>query len=329
MRENDIRPDGMLREVLRLIEEDNREFLAFAREYVEIPCPACESNHNRPAFEKSGFTFVSCDACGTLFVNPRPNLEMLERFYNTSKSWNYWNENIFPATEATRRNQIFAPRAKRIVKLCQKHHIEAKVLVDVGAGYGTFVQEIKEKGLFEKIIAVEPARPLAETCRKRGLDVIELPIEKVDLVEANVLTNFELIEHLFWPKDFLRRCAKLLAPKGLFILTTPSIKGFDILVLRELSNTIEAPWHLNYFHPEALERLFQECGFEVVEVLTPGELDAELVRKKILDQELDISSQPFLKHLLIDEWDRIGRAFQQFLADNMLSSNLWMVARKF
>ena len=65
-----------------------------------------------------------------------------------------------------------------------------------------------------------------------------------------------------------------------------------------------------------------------MEVLTPGKLDAELVRKKILTGELDVSLQPFLNQILVDEWERVGDSLQQFLADNMLSSHMWLVARK-
>jgi len=38
-----------------------------------------------------------------------------------------------------------------------------------------------------------------------------------------------------------------------------------------------------------------QCGFEVLESLTPGQLDAELVRRKALSGELDLSADEFLK----------------------------------
>ena len=62
--------------------------------------------------------------------------------------------------------------------------------------------------------------------------------------------------------------------------------------------------------------------------LTPGQLDAELVRSQILSGAYDVSHQPFLKKVLIDEWDGLGGPFQQFLVDNGLSSNMWVIARK-
>jgi 2-polyprenyl-3-methyl-5-hydroxy-6-metoxy-1,4-benzoquinol methylase len=215
-----------------------------------------------------------------------------------------------------------------VVELCRKHKIVTRMLLDVGAGFGTFCEEAKKLGVFEKVVAVEPAPAYAETCRRKGIEVIEAPIEKVDMSGVDVMTNFELIEHLFWPPDFLRQCWLTLEKRGVLILTTPNIKGFDLLVLGKLSDSIGAPNHLNYFHPNSLSRLLQRTGFEILEVLTPGKLDAELVRKKIISGELDSSHAPFLRSVLVDHWETAGSAFQDFLAGNGLSSHLWMVARK-
>ena len=36
----------------------------------------------------------------------------------------------------------------------------------------------------------------------------------------------------------------------------------------------------------------------------------------------------FLQRVLIDEWERLGRGFQTFLAENGLTSHMWLAARK-
>jgi hypothetical protein len=153
-------------------------------------------------------------------------------------------------------------------------------------------------------------------------------IEKVDLSRVDVITCFELIEHLYAPEDLLVRCHQLLGEDGLLVLTLPNIKGFDLLVLGHLSDNILAPQHLNYFHPKSISFLLRRLNFEVLELSTPGQLDAELVRKKILAGDFDSSNSPFLQHILVDRWEDIGSAFQEFLAGNGLSSHLWAVARK-
>jgi len=110
-------------------------------------------------------------------------------------------------------------------------------------------------------------------------------------------------------------------------ITTPNIKGFDLITLGKLHQNI-VPHHLNYFNIDSLCLLLKNCGFEIVEVSTPGKLDAELVRKKIINGEFDVSEKPFLKYLLVEKWNELGKSFQTFLSENGLSSHMWIVARQ-
>lgn len=329
LRETDIRPDYLMQGQAERFAADVRRLLRHKAEFVRVLCPACGSDEARPAFEKYDLTYVACSRCETIYTNPRPTPAILERYYATSENYAYWNKYIFPASENVRREKIFRPRAERLVEICRRHDVATRVLLEVGAGFGTFCEEIQRRGLFQQVLAVEPTPDLAETCRRRGLHVIERPIEHVHLQRdlVNVIASFETIEHLFSPRDFLCHCAAVLSPGGLIIVTCPNIKGFDLVVLRDVSDMVDVE-HLNYFHPASLAHLMTECGFEVVETLTPGQLDAELVRNKIIAGEFSLAAQPFLQQVLIDGWERLGYAFQRFLAENQLSSHMWLVARK-
>lgn len=328
MKENEIRPDFLTQKYMALLNNDIQLLLKQKEKFIEVACPACGNKDYELKFEKKGFKFVLCKNCETLFVNPRPSFEMLISFYSDSKSFKFWDEQIFPISENSRRKKIFEPRAKRVFELVDKYSIKKDILVDVGAGFGTFCEEIEKLNIFEKVIAVEPSTSLAKTCRKKGLNIIEKPIEKVINLNADVITNFELIEHLFCPEEFIISCRKALIKGGLLIITTPNIKGFDLLLLKDKSNNVMPPNHINYFNIKSLSILLKNLGFDVLEALTPGKLDAELVRKKVLNGEYDISNDPFLKNIFIDEWTLLGENFQDFLAENKLSSHLWIVAKK-
>jgi len=328
MKENEIRPSDLIEENERLRYKDRLKILEEKDRFVRVPCPACASEKYEAAFEKEGFQFVFCRQCEMLYVSPRPTGDMLGQYYATSQTIKHYADKIFPETEGKRRSEIFRPRADRVAELCGKHGAKQRLLIDVGAGFGTFCQEMATVNTFEKIVAVEPSHGLAEACRSKGLNVVESTIEEAGLEQADVITNFELIEHLFSPKDFLKKCHEKLSVGGLLILTTPNIKGFDLMILREKSENIVAPHHLNYFHPDAIRTLFSSCHFSVLDILTPGKLDAEIVRKKILSDGLDVGNRPFLKSILIDNWEAIGSAFQEFLMQHGLSSHLWVVARK-
>jgi 2-polyprenyl-3-methyl-5-hydroxy-6-metoxy-1,4-benzoquinol methylase len=328
--ETEIRPEELMSKEAELFEADVRKLLTRRSEFVRVACPGCGREERVYLFEKMGQSYDHCTACETVFVNPRPTPELLEEYYTNSTYYTYWNSVIFPSSEAVRREKIFKPRAERLVSIVDHYGLQVKRFLEVGAGFGTFCEEVGKLGLFENIVAIEPTPGLAESCRNRGIEVIQKPIEFVDLKnhQVDVIACFEVIEHLFSPADFIQQCERLLASAGLLILTCPNIKGFDILMLQEISDSVD-PEHLNYFHPESLSKLVERHGFKVLESQTPGRLDAELVRKKALSGEYDLSPHPFLKRVLLDDWDQIGIAFQDFIAGNGYSSHMWIVAQKY
>ena len=134
--------------------------------------------------------------------------------------------------------------------------------MEVGAGFGIFCEEIKKAGFFDRVIGVEPTPDLAETCRKKGLEIIEKPIEQVVFQDEkiDVVASFEVIEHLFCPREFIESCFSLLSPGGLLVLTCPNVKGFDISVLGPVSDAVDVE-HLNYFNLGSLSGLLTDCAY--------------------------------------------------------------------
>ena len=326
--ENDIRPRELMAEKQKYVDADLTYLLSRHAEFVEVACPACDSGEEIFKFEKLGFSYCECLLCGTLFMNPRPSHAVLRDFYATSQNYQFWNRHIFPATEAVRRDRIFRPRAERLSDYCRRFGVTTHTLLEVGAGFGTFCEEMRSLNLFERIVAVEPSPDLARTCRARRLEVFEMPIGEISAsFTADVIASFEVIEHLFSPYDFIMQCASLLKPGGLLVITCPNYRGFDIATLKTLSNSIDHE-HLNYFHTESLPLLLQRCGFDLKEVQTPGTLDAELVRKHVLSGALDLNNQPLLWEILVERWPTLGQRFQDFLAANCLSSHMWVAGMK-
>lgn len=326
MKVSDLRDPELVQRHAELKVQDLARLMARAAEFVGVACPACGHERDEERFRKEGFRFASCPACSTLYINPRPTAELLAWHYRNSAANRCFVEQIFPKSEVARREQIFLPRAARLLGICRRHGGIGTV-ADVGAGDGTFCEALTAQGGFDRILAVELSPNAARACRERGIETVESPIEEANLEACDVITAFELIEHLFAPGAFLAGCHRALRPGGLLVLTTPNIRGFDLLLLGDKSANLAGPSHLNYFHEASLRGLVVRHGFTVVEANTPGRLDAELVRNAALAGTIDLHD-PFLRHILLDAWDEYGAIFQDFLAAHGLSSHLWLVARR-
>jgi SAM-dependent methyltransferase len=327
--ETEIRPDALMAGQQAAFAEDIRRLMARHDEFVTVGCPACDARAAAERFQKFGMVFVECERCRTLYANPRPSKPMLEHYYATSRNYAYFNAHIFPASEQARREKLFRPRVRRLRGLVQRFGTPTDFLMEIGAGFGTFCEEVRHACLFDRVVGVEPTPALAATCRHRGIDVIEAPIERIapDDLAADVVVSFEVIEHLFRPRDLIETCSRFLTPGGLLVLTCPNGRGFDVELMGPVSSAVDVE-HLNLFNPDSIAHLLGRCGFEVLEVTTPGRLDAELVRKQVLAGRFELAGHPFLRRVLVDEWDRLGGPFQNFLAEHGLSSHMWAVGRR-
>lgn len=327
--EEELCPSELLSGQEQAFANDVKRLLARRDEFVAVACPACQGASDTAAFTKWGFAYRTCDSCQTLFMSPRPSHAVMEAYYRHSENYAYWAQHIFPASEASRREKLHRPWLQRIVEFCERFDVRRRRLIEIGAGFGTFCAVANEERAFGEVVAVEPTPEMAQACRDRGVTVVEKRVEDVEdeAGSADVVVAFEVIEHLFEPAQFLQQAWRLLGDDGLLVTSCPNGQGFDIATLQAESLAVD-PEHVNLFHPESLRHLVQCCGFEVLEVTTPGRLDAEFVRQAVLEQRYDVSQQPFLQRVLVDEWDRLGWPFQQFLAQNGLSSHMWLAARK-
>jgi len=297
--------------------------------FVAVACPACDSDQPEALYQKYGMQHLRCGACATQYVSPRPTAPMLGEFYANSSNYAYWAEHIFPKSREARRQEIFAPRAELVRQLVEERSLGAGVLVEVGAAHGLFCEEIAKLNLFDRIVGIEPTPDLADECRKLGIETIEAPVETVELeLNADVVASFEVIEHLYAPADFLRWCFALLKPGGHVLLTCPNIQGFETMLLKRASGSVDHE-HLNLMHPRSLASLAVRCGFEAPHVTTPGRLDVEIVRTALTSDEILIDSLPEVIRLLVGNHNpAVIDGLQDVIRLAGLSSNMMLVARR-
>jgi len=329
MREYDIRPRELFDAFLAVSRRDIDVYFSRTDAFVDVGCPACASSGGTPSFVKHGMQYCECDRCGSLYMSPRPTRAMIDTYYRESESSKFWAERFFPETAEARRALIFQPRARTIADLVARVGIPSpRIVADIGAGYGLFLEELASLQAFDDVVAIEPSVELARRCRDRGFRVIEHPVE--DLTPADlrvaVLTSFEVLEHLYAPVEFLEAARRLLLPGGVLMFTTLTASGWDIRTLWERSKSVSPPHHINLMTTEGLSALVTRAGFEVIEIATPGQLDVDIVGN-MLDEDSGIHVDRFSQYLLQHRGPEARAALQSFLQSHQLSSHVRVLAR--
>lgn len=326
MKEEEIRKRDVFNEYLELVRLDSEKLFSDKSKFVTISCPACGFDQHKIEINKYGFTYVQCQECDTLFVNPRPPLQALNDFYSNSPSTSFWVNKFFLPVAEARREKIFKPRVQLITEVLPD--IKNGVVGDIGAGFGLFLEELKKCWPKVKMIAIEPSQEMAEICRKKDIEVIEKMLEDLDAATMafDLLTAFELFEHLFNPRLFLEKAYQLLKPNGYLVLTTLNGLGFDIQILWEKSKSIFPPHHLNFFNPWSISKIFEDVGFIIIECSTPGKLDWDIIEGIYSEEKVDIGRiwKTVAKYGTFES----KKSLQDWIASSKLSSHMRIIAKK-
>jgi 2-polyprenyl-3-methyl-5-hydroxy-6-metoxy-1,4-benzoquinol methylase len=140
-------------------------------------------------------------------------------------------------------------------------------LLDVGAYCGYFLEVARERGF--RAEGLELSLWAAEHARSRGFAVHREPLEERALSgeRYQVLTMWDVVEHLPDPREELEAAHRLLVPGGRLFLSTIDTGS---LVARVLGSSW--PWlmdmHLVYFDRTNLSALLEEAGFRVLGIRT-------------------------------------------------------------
>lgn len=241
---------------------------------------------------------VRCLRCGLVRQNPQPEPSDLVQAYQEVADERY-------EEEASGRVETF----RRALADLARYAAPGRLL-DVGCHTGIFLDVARRAGW--QTWGVEPSRWSAERARARGLEVIHgtladarLPAEFFDVV-----TMWDVIEHLAEPYEELVRARTLLRPGGLLALSTMNVEAwFPRLLGRRW------PWymqmHLYYFTPRTLQRMLERAGFEMV-ATSPHK---RVVRLAYLVSRLEAYCRPVAR-LLERAVERAG------LADRLVTVDL-------
>jgi hypothetical protein len=324
MKEEEIRPQKIFKEYLRLCEIDCHEYFDNASFEVCV-CPACE-NIGEFAFKKSGFTYKLCSLCETLFLSPRPCESAFSEYYIDAPSVKYWATSFYKETAEARREKIWKPKVKKVLDLIERYNAATFSIIDIGSGYGIFCEEM-QKNMSTSITAIEPGPELANICRKKGLKVVDKFLENVQLSDLRhgpkLFTSFELFEHLHSPKKFLKSLNLLMDSGDIFIFTTLSGTGVDIQALWEDSQSVSPPHHLNFFNPRSIKILLQKLGYKILEIGTPGELDID-----ILENNQHLIKDRFWKTFIKNADKAKQKKWQTLISQSGLSSHMMVCCQK-
>jgi SAM-dependent methyltransferase len=230
----------------------------------------CGSADPRFLFQKDGHAMVACRVCGTVYVGEDPARIDFNALYGES----YYTGGS-DAVFADYVGQEAARRAQARRKLMALRHLPPRVkrggmLLDVGCAAGFFLAEARRH---YEVQGVELSTWSSAYARERlGLRVFTGTLQDARLAadHYDVVTLWDVIEHVPEPVPLLAEAARVLRPGGRLVLTTGDWGSAYAQRQGAHWHLMTPPWHLTMFSRTTLQLAAQRAGLKPVAVRSEG-----------------------------------------------------------
>lgn len=226
-----------------------------------LGCPLCGKTHEpRAITTRFGQTAMvaDCHECELGYQTPRPALEASIAYMD----WRWSSEDAYVRDNVGKRTT-----AEKQVSLVREQIGEKQIrLLDFGAGSGTFVKAAVDAGY--EAVGLEHSQGAIDRARDDyGVTIYkDIPSDE----KFDVVTLWDVIEHLRDPVEVLRMIKAALNPGGIVIIETGNYDFWERKMLGDRWRLYLLDHHF-YFTPTSLKQVISRAGFAATSLLRVGE----------------------------------------------------------
>ena len=233
----------------------------------DVACGLCGSPERDLKFQDGPFSVVTCRKCRLTYVTPRlADGALIEQVYDEG----YWSSSSAKErgyTDYRADQPLYLKTYRRRLSVVRRHFAQPGRVLDVGCAAGYFLDVMRGDGW--QVVGLEPSdaiRPHAErllgAANVRGglLDEVDLEPGSFDLV-----TMWDVIEHIPDVVGAVRRVRELLRPGGRFLIETQNVDSRAARLLGKRWQHYKHAEHIYHFNAETLAEVLRRGGFDVLE----------------------------------------------------------------
>ena len=239
----------------------NSQTNLFDEKYVqERDCPVCGTDDDMPLFHKAGGTYVKCQKCSMVYLNPAFKDDALTHYYQNNHT--VQAEVVESDTDDFYLN-IYNQGLDSIVKTT--HNL--KNILDIGCSSGTFLDVAKKRDL--TTFGVELNQVEFQFAKVKGHQVYNDLLENIAFEERfDAITMWDVFEHIKDGEFYLNLMKNLLSEEGVIFLQIPSSDSLAAKILQDKCNMFDGLEHVNLYGVETVKLLAQKCGLEIKSMQT-------------------------------------------------------------
>ncbi|MFF4804085.1 class I SAM-dependent methyltransferase [Streptomyces sp. NPDC001351] len=266
------------------------------------------------------YRLVRCRECRTEYFRPDPTLSPCERTEPVSEYWEEYKFGLYSSDDVRRGyEQRYAATLDQAERLTGP----IETVLDIGCGIGNFVSFAQSRYTHSYGVDVDP--DAVEMARSRGLRVALS--EDLDSLlpdaTADVVTLWDVIEHLYDPFPVVGRALQKLRPGGTVIFETPDasfpVRPVVLAVKAASGGRVDLTRHMYYwehkiyFTEAGMRGILSRLGCKVISVQRPTSPRAKM--QEIFTRYADSSWQ---SRALARAWPRLESAARRTKRGNKL-----------
>lgn len=286
----------------------------FDDRFVETTtCPVCNESKSTLLFQKSGGRYVECTECSMVYLNPSLKQEFLTQYYRE----NHGEQANTVESDLSFYNTLYNQGLNSILSLESGNKI-----LDIGCSSGVFLDQARNRGL--ETFGIELNNRERMICEKKGHKVFDKMIQEMDFDQTtttfDIVTMWDVYEHVKSPKETLLTIRDKLSPNGVFFVQVPSSDSLAARVLQEKCNMFDGLEHINLFGAKQLELIGRACGFRLAKI------ESVIPETKVLNRYLSFQD-PYLSDKNPDYLSRLELS-DSFVLQNLLGYKLQATFQK-
>lgn len=219
-------------------------------------CPNCKSSQITTLRGYKAHYLSKCKKCGLVFSHTLPNYEEIVNVYD-----NYSRDDYLSDVTIKRYNELLDSFEK---------YRKTNKLLDIGCGIGYFLEVAKQRGW--EVYGTEFSDKAVEICKEKGINMFQGALTKdtYNENEFDIITTFEVIEHISNPHEIMQYIPLFLRPKGLFYLTTPNYNSLIRILQKNQWDVFAYPEHLDYYTKRSIKSLLKAYHIQPIFIHTHG-----------------------------------------------------------
>lgn len=244
-------------------------------------CLLCKSSKSLIVHTFRPFTIVICEQCSLIYLTPRLKETVMRSIYQSDTYFLQKDETGYD--DYSFQENSLRITYRRFLKELQKHGMTSGRLLEIGTGYGYFLDEAR--GYFQDVSGVELSERAAcyahkiSGCNIHVGTVSNLPVEWNNF---DVIVLINVIEHIYEPLEFLLSVRQRLKDDGRIVIGTPDIGSFWFKILKKRWPSFKIPEHVAFYSKKTLTLLLQKAGFKQIQPIPyPHAFPVGLIMRKL------------------------------------------------